>query len=103
MVAGSDAGPLVTDLSAPNSSGTLARVANGGVVLLPNSNLTTLVVDFDEQLDATPASGDPLSYAHSVLNPANWSLYCNGADITGAIANSISFTLNPKRTSTKRR
>ncbi len=33
-------------------------------------------------------------YAHSVLNPLNWSLFCNGSDITGAI-NSISFGLDP--------
>ncbi len=37
---------------------------------------------------------DPAFWAHSILNPANWSLYRNGSDITGAIAN-ITFNLDP--------
>ncbi len=160
-------GPIVTDVLTPDATNPtqLDRVLDGGAVLLPNSGLTQITVQFDERMDALanvqtsltasitstattihvasaagfPTSGqytivvdneqmivtagfgtttwtvtrganstakvghasgtpvalliDPVFYAHSLLNPANWSLYRDGSDITGAITH-IDFGLN---------
>lgn len=93
LVATQTVGPVVTDVHAAKANGSLSRVQDGGVVLLSDA-MNRLVVSFDSKLNSVPSDASPLLYAHSVLNPANWSLYRDGSDITGAITVE-SFTLNP--------
>ncbi len=70
-------GPMVSDVLSP----TAHSIPNGGQV---SENIEYLVVTFDEDMLAVASPTDP-GWANSVLNPANYVIRRNGAEIVGVI------------------
>jgi len=80
-----DDGPFVTDVLLPNR----CRVLQGDVLEVPSplTGVEELIVVFNEELN----QGAGLA---SVLNPHNWRLERNGAEIAGAVTD-VEFERNP--------
>ncbi|MBN2477131.1 MAG: proprotein convertase P-domain-containing protein [Pirellulales bacterium] len=78
-------GPLVTDVLGPNGDRLLP-----GYVACPSVAVTEVTVAFSEDLSVRGGTAG----LDSVLNPANWTLERNGAEIVSGIR-AISFQRNP--------
>ncbi|NLS96608.1 MAG: hypothetical protein GXX96_31110 [Planctomycetaceae bacterium] len=78
-------GPFVTDMYAGTQ-----RIFNGSVIVAPSNTINQITVVFNEELSQYGGVSGP----HSVLNPNNWAIVRNGAEIVGGISN-VTFGLNP--------